>query len=75
MLLAEFDAENHERTIREEGWLGSKIEDVLKLLERFGQVPKQIVELIREEDNPNVLNRWFDSAVRAGSIEEFEENM
>lgn len=79
MLLAEFDAEKYERTIREEGreegWLESKIEDILELLEKFGQVPKPVAELIKEEDNPSVLKKWYSVAAKAASIAEFEANM
>lgn len=60
---------------RSEGRIGSKIEDILELLEELGKAPKQIVELIRAEDNPGVLSRWLKSAAKAGSITEFEANM
>lgn len=48
---------------------------IMELLEELGQVPQQLVELIREEDNLGVLSRWHKSAARAGSIAEFEANM
>ena len=60
---------------RNEGKHESKIEDILELLEDLGQVPQRIVELIKTEDNMNVLSRWLKSAARAGSIAEFEANM
>lgn len=75
MLLAEFDAEKYERTIREEGRAEGKIDGILELLGEFGQVPEQIVEHIKSEVNPGVLTRWLKSAARAESIEEFEANM
>lgn len=75
MLLEEFDAEKYERTIREEGRLESKIDDILGLLEELGQVPQRIVELINEQDSIDILSRWLKTAAKAGSIAEFEANM
>lgn len=75
MLLAEFDAEKYERTIRKEGILEGRIDGILELLEEFGQVPPRIVELIKAEDNLDDLSRWLKSAAKATSIEEFEANM
>lgn len=60
---------------RLEGKIEGKIEDILELLEEFGQVPGHIVELISAEDDPSVLSRWHKSAAKAVSIEEFEANM
>lgn len=60
---------------RLEGKLEGKMEAILELLEELGQVPQRIVELIRTEDNPNVLSKWHKSAAKAESIAEFEANM
>ena len=57
------------------GRLEGRIEDVLELLEELGQVPQRIVDLIRAEDNLNILSKWLKSAARATSITEFEANM
>lgn len=57
------------------GRLESRIEDILELLEELGQVPQRIIELIKAEDNLNILSRWHKSAARATSITEFEANM
>lgn len=57
------------------GRLESKIEDILELLEDFGQVPQRIIDLIEKEDNLGVLRRWHKSAARAGSLAEFEAKM
>ena len=60
---------------KEEGRLESKIEDIMELLEELGQIPQRIVELIKAEDNPDILSRWLKSAARAENIAEFEANM
>lgn len=59
---------------RLEGKIEGKIEGILELLE-LGQVPERIVELIKSEDDLNVLSKWHKSAAKAASIEEFETNM
>ena len=58
-----------------EGKIEGKIEAILELLEEFGQIPPRIIEVIRAEDDPDILSRWHKSAARAGSIAEFEANM
>lgn len=55
--------------------LEGKIESILELLEEFGQVPQRIEELIRVEEDMNVLSGWLKSAAKATSIAEFEANM
>ena len=55
--------------------LEGKIEDIMELLEEFGQVPQRIEELIKAEDDPEILSKWLKSAARATSITEFEANM
>ena len=61
--------------MRLEGKIEGKIESIMELLEEFGQVPPRIVELIKAEDNPEILSRWHKSAAKAESIAEFEANM
>ena len=61
--------------IRNEGKIEGMVRAILELLDEFGQVPQQIVELVSAEDNLGVLSRWLKSAAKAGSIAEFEANM
>ena len=58
-----------------EGKIEGRIESIMELLEEFGQIPPRIAELIRAEDNLNVLSRWHKAAARATSIADFETNM
>lgn len=60
---------------RMEGKIEGKIESIMELLEEFEQVPPRIVEIIKAEDNPDILSKWHKSAARATSIAEFEANM
>ena len=61
--------------MKAEGKIEGKIEDIMELLEDFGQIPPRIVEIIQAEDNPDILSKWHKSAARAASIAEFEANM
>ena len=61
--------------MRLEGKIEGKIEDILELLEEFGQVPQQIMETVKKESNPDILSKWHKSAARATSFAEFEASM
>ena len=61
--------------MKAEGKIEGKIEDIMELLEDFGQIPPRIVEVINAEENPDILSKWHKSAARATSIAEFEANM
>lgn len=60
---------------KEEGMLEGMVKAIIELLEELGHIPQQIVELIRAENDLNILSRWLKSAARATSIAEFEANM
>ena len=71
-------AELIERGRREgkmQGKIEGKVDSILELLEEFGQVPQQIVELIRAESDMSVLSRWHKVAASSSGIAEFEANM
>ncbi|MDE5931288.1 MAG: hypothetical protein K2H40_02225 [Lachnospiraceae bacterium] len=57
------------------GRLEGKTEDILELLEDFGQVPQQIIRRIRKETNMELLGKWHKCAARVSSIAEFEAKM
>lgn len=57
------------------GRIEGKIEDILELLGDFGNIPQRVVENIRQESNPEKLNKWLRCAARASSMEEFESNV
>ena len=61
--------------MRLEGKIEGKIESIVELLEELGEVPQRIAELIRAENNLEILSRWHKSAAKAASIAEFEANM
>ena len=58
----------------EEGALETARRMVLEVLqERFGVVPRSMMERVREIDNDGVLNVLIRQAVRCESLEEFRE--
>ena len=61
--------------MRMEGKIEGKIEAIMELLEEFGQVPQQIMETVKKEDNPDILSKWLKMAARATSFAEFEASM
>ncbi len=60
---------------REEGRAEGKAELVLRLLERFGDIPQNLREKILSEGNPNTLDTWFGFAMNAKSLTEAEEQI
>lgn len=59
----------------EQGVEQGMINAITELLEDLGQIPQRIMELLQAQDDPAVLSRWHKLAARAGSMEEFEQNM
>ena len=59
----------------EQGIEQGMINAITELLEELGQVPQQVMELIRAQDDPAVLSRWIKAAAKAANIAEFERNM
>lgn len=46
---------------------------ILELLKELGTVPDALLKRIQEEQNPEILTVWFRHAVKAESIETFED--
>jgi hypothetical protein len=65
--------EYESKTIWNNAKAEGKIEDILELLERLGNIPVGLEFFIRQETDLNVLKRWHLIAARADSIEEFRE--
>ena len=61
--------------IRQEGIIEGKIEDILELLADLGNIPKQLIQRIRQETNLEVLSKWHKYAAKASNFAEFEANM
>ena len=50
-----------------------KTEYILQLLENLGEVPPELADRIRSQQNGEALDRWFQAAMKAESIIQFRE--
>lgn len=55
--------------------LKQRKEDILELLEDYGEIPERLRAGIEAETKPEVLARWHKLAARCGSLAAFEEQM
>lgn len=60
---------------REEGRAEAKVEDILELLEESGPVPEELKARISGQKDLETLRDWHKMAARAGSVEEFEQQI
>ena len=83
MSIFEYNEEAHMKSIREEGYDEGEIagriigraEDILELLEDYGQIPQKLRDRICAEKNLDVLKQWLKEAAKAASLEEFVDKM
>lgn len=71
----EYDEEKVHRGWYEDGELAGKAEFVLELLEEFGPVPDDIRDVIKTQDDLEILKTWHKAAAKADSIEEWKERV
>lgn len=60
---------------RTEGRIEGKAESIVEILSAKGSVPERLRDRILAEKEPEVLSRWLQLAVSAGSVSRFEEEM
>jgi len=58
-----------------EGMAKGKAEDILELLEDFGEVSDPLRDMIMSQKDLEKLSGWFKHAAHSSSIEEFEERI
>ena len=75
MSIFEYDEEKHMRQTREEGRLEGRQEIILELLSEYGEVPQELENIIRDQEDYEILKRWNRLAARAVSVEEFEKEV
>lgn len=63
------------REERAEGKAEGKIEDIFELLEELGRIPEELRTRIGNEKNLEILAKWHRLAAKAGSLEEFQNQM
>jgi len=55
---------------RAEGLMSAK-KYILEILERLGSVPEDVIRLVMEENNSEILDRWFRFSIESKTIKEF----
>ncbi|MDD3362096.1 MAG: hypothetical protein PHW34_10535 [Hespellia sp.] len=79
MLIAEYDYDMDIEVQREEahmlGKAEGKAEDILELLEEYGEIPEALIHTIKGQQDLDVLKRWHKLAAKSSSIEEFKDKI
>ena len=83
MSIFEYDQEKHMRQEREAAWeegrnngiSEGKAGALLSLLGGFGALPEELTAKIKQEKDPDTLDRWIRLAAKSDSLADFEENM
>ncbi len=83
MGIYEYDAELHDKVLREESWQEGKAEGksegkaeaVLELLEELGTVPDNLRQTVMEQTDLDILKKWLKLSAGADTIEEFEREI
>lgn len=52
-----------------------RTENLLEVLEHFGKVPEALKMRIRKEENLDTLKRWFTTALKVESVEQFMKSV
>lgn len=73
--IPEMSMQDGSKTMRVQGILCGKREDILELLEELGEVPEEVRERIEKETNPEFLKHWHKLAARVNSVEIFKKEM
>ncbi|MDO4331150.1 MAG: hypothetical protein Q4C58_00490 [Eubacteriales bacterium] len=53
----------------------TKVQDILELLEEYGDVPAKVKSRLETEENPDTLKRWLKLAAKVDSIDAFVAEM
>lgn len=79
MSIFEYDQEKHMQQEREDAWKGGllqgKASAVINLLKELGPLPEALEQKIKDETDPDILDKWIRLAAKAGSLDNFKKNM
>lgn len=79
MSIFEYDQEKHMQQEREDAWKGGllqgKASAVINLLKELGPLPEALEQKIKDETDPDILDKWIRLAAKAGSLDDFKKNM
>lgn len=63
------------REAAQEAALDARIQDILELLEEYGEVPDNVRKLVEDAEDADTLKNWLKLAARVDSIQEFEDKI
>ena len=79
MSIFEYDQEKHMQQEREDAWKGGllqgKASAVINLLKELDPLPEALEQKIKDETDPDILDKWIRLAAKAGSLDDFKKNM
>lgn len=79
MSIFEYDQEKHMQQEREDAWKGGLLQGkssaVINLLKELGPLPEALEQKIKDETDPDILDKWIRLAAKAGSLDDFKKNM
>lgn len=75
MSIYEYDEEKAKKVYYEDGITKGIAESILELLDEKGSVPEALRKTINDECDVDVLRKWRKLSVKAGTINEFMEEM
>ncbi len=75
MCLTEFNEEVFVEGMKEEGRIQATAENILELLEDYGEIPETLRKLIMKQTDLGLLRKWHKIAARVETIEAFEEKI
>ena len=58
-----------------EGKFSTKSEDIMELLEDYGDIPEELHKKILNEQDPDTLKKWHKLAAKVSSMDEFAAKM
>lgn len=60
---------------KKDGQIEARVQDIMDLLEDYGEMPGEVRKRLEEETNLNVLKSWHKIAAKAQSMQEFVDKM
>lgn len=74
-LLTEYDEKAHMRRLERDTRIEGRKQDILKLLDRIGQIPEDIGARIDAEEDMDILWDWLVAAAKATDMDDFQKKV
>ena len=72
MSIFEYDQEKHMQQEREDAWKGGLLQGKASAVITL---PEALEQKIKDETDPDILDKWIRLAAKAGSLDDFKKNM